>query len=141
MRIGWKQTYETGISKIDEQHRRLFDMVNELLDQKTRSYNERQIFSLLNGLVKYAEEHFATEEKYLSYFKYPKFEEHTRQHLAFLQEITKFAQKLEDHQANVFPQMLEFLKRWYFTHIGESDRLYVEYFVKHKLIHPAQELL
>jgi hemerythrin len=32
MRIGWKQGYEIGIPKIDEQHQELLALVNKLLE-------------------------------------------------------------------------------------------------------------
>jgi hemerythrin len=141
MRLGWKQTFETGVPKIDRQHQQLFEMLNELLEHEKNAFDERQIFQLLNALVKYAEEHFTTEEKYLRFYKYPKLEEHQRQHLGFLQEITRLTQKLEEHQANLLPVVLEFLKQWYLTHIGESDHAYAEYLVKNRLVNPPDGFL
>ena len=38
MAITWKSVYETQIKKVDEQHRKLIDMINILEDAKGRVY-------------------------------------------------------------------------------------------------------
>lgn len=129
MKLGWKQTYATGIPEIDEQHHGLLDLINILDDFRENRPDSREIFTTLNNLVKYAEDHFSTEEGYMDRFKYPKASVHKRQHVAFIGTVFRFAEMLEKKDPAVFPELVAFLRDWYLTHIGESDREYREYFI------------
>jgi hemerythrin len=135
MHLGWKSSYEIGITKIDQQHRQLFDMLNELLENQRLQMDETQIFATLNALVKYAEEHFRTEEKYMRFYRYPKTEEHRNEHVVFLASLVKLTEMLEGHQDGIMVKLTDFLKEWFTTHIGASDGQFKDYLNDHRLLH------
>jgi hemerythrin len=134
MKLSWKQAYATGIPELDEHHRGLLDLINVLDEYREHRPDDREVFSTLNTLVKYAEDHFASEEGYMERFKYPNISVHRREHVLFLGTVFRFAEMLENKDSSVFPEMVAFLREWYGSHIGGSDREYREYFVSKRFV-------
>ena len=121
----WKESYNLGIKEIDNQHRGLFDLITKLSDTKYFKHDEKYFFATLNTLVKYAELHFGTEERYMNQAGYTKAEEHHQEHLKFLKEVMRLAEELEQKQPNMQKKILTFLHDWYLNHILGNDRDYV----------------
>jgi hemerythrin len=132
MHLRWKQEYEIGIPKIDEQHQGLMALINSLDDFRDKNPDARDIFNVLNAMIKYAETHFVTEEKYMKLLKYPKFDAHAQVHVAFIERVMLFAQQLEQNNPRIFSDLLDFLLSWYQHHIGGVDREYRDYFLANK---------
>lgn len=63
----WNARFETGIASVDEQHRRLVEIVNEmgevLIDG---SATEKSINDIFSKLAEYALYHFADEERLMA---------------------------------------------------------------------------
>jgi hemerythrin len=63
----WKGSFTAGTEELDARHRGLLDLINETGDlddvQKTLKSTS---FGALNGMIRYAENHFRTEEGYFS---------------------------------------------------------------------------
>jgi hemerythrin len=123
--LEWKESYNLGIKEIDNQHRGLFDLISKLSNTKYFQHDEKYFFATLNTLVKYAELHFATEERYMGQAEYPKIEEHHQEHIKFLQEVIRLAEDLEQNKPHLQQQILSFLHDWYLNHILGDDREYV----------------
>lgn len=66
-RIVWKVDYEVGVDAIDNQHKQLFAM----LDNLTKPDAEVRMLDLLLALGKYIEEHFAFAEDLMRKHAYP----------------------------------------------------------------------
>jgi hemerythrin-like metal-binding protein len=64
----WNKSLETGIAKIDNQHKELFRQIDILMDVK----NTDRIKETLNFLSDYIVMHFKDEEKLQADSKYPK---------------------------------------------------------------------
>ena len=59
---------------------------------------------------------------------YPDLEEHRMEHLYFVKRIDKLAmQDIDSQQISVISEALDFLARWLFSHILNSDMKYVDY--------------
>lgn len=75
-RMEWKDAYSVGNELLDSQHRQLIELVNQLT-------GETPLSDVLEGLRRYAETHFQTEEGLLEAAEYPELEEHQKYHAAF----------------------------------------------------------
>lgn len=118
--IPWTDSLLVGIKNIDEQHRRLVDMVNQLHDEAEASGARCPSPELVARLKNYAAEHFHIEEGYMQAFAYPDFEEHLREHEAFNSAVQSFEDGCADGSAHP-AVVLEFLKSWLTNHILDSD--------------------
>ena len=61
----WKEEYKVGIDKIDEQHRQLFDKIEQLLEiakSGDKRSNQQKCMEIIDFLVDYTVFHFNTEE-------------------------------------------------------------------------------
>ena len=86
----WKEL-ASGIKKIDEQHRRL----SELLDlfYSGLGYSKEKLDKVLDELIKLNVEHMFTEEALMERTGYPGFEKHKREHEFMKRKIAEILMK------------------------------------------------
>jgi hemerythrin len=116
----WTDSLLVGIKTIDDQHRQLVALVNELHDAATAPAQDCPGPELVARLKAYASEHFHIEEGYMQAFAYPEFEAHQKEHEGFCAAV----KCLEDGCAggSAHPaELLEFLKSWLTNHILDVD--------------------
>jgi hemerythrin len=121
-----------GIKLIDDQHKGLLDLVNELFNHSTGNETmEREYFKEVIGhAVDYVKVHFATEEKYMLATKFPGYEEHKKTHNDFVLTIVKSVKDFEAGKRMVLANFSRFLKDWVLGHVAVMDVKYSEYFRK-----------
>lgn len=114
----------TGINVIDEEHRRLFSMINEafaLLEDDATAF--LGVKNLIVGLKKYAAEHFAHEEAYMEEINDPELSRQKKEHAQFTEKVNGFDLEhvTEENGKQVLTELLEYLTRWLYGHILGSD--------------------
>ena len=82
-RIIWTDNFSLGVGVIDEQHKRLIDMINQLIDAENVAANSETVSDLLDAMTKYSKEHFRTEEGLLAKYGCPLLDEQKRDHRAY----------------------------------------------------------
>jgi len=132
-KIQWLEEYSLGIKEIDDQHKILFDIIDELYQSILAMQSQDVLPSIIAKLVGYAEYHFATEEKYFKEFHYEGTEEHIAQHQSFIKEVNNFKEKLNDRIDNLDIEIVDFLENWIVGHLGDEDRKYIDCFLEHGL--------
>lgn len=83
----WDPLMETGIAAIDDDHRELVRQVNELGLAMRRGEGGRLVAELLAFLGRYAQEHFAVEERLMAEAAYPGLGEHRARHEQFRRDL------------------------------------------------------
>jgi hemerythrin len=128
--VGWDDKFNTGISSIDEQHKRLFFLSNQVFTALTKSEfedNYDQIMAVLKELKEYTFYHLEYEEKILQQCGYADFDAHKQQHDHFIEKIrVAEEQDIDNNQKKVLLDLLDFLSNWTKKHIMESDQAYKE---------------
>lgn len=119
----------TGITQIDDEHRRLFELINrtmELLHNELLQDKYHQVREVFEELKQYADTHFANEEAYMAAINDPELAIQQKQHMAFREKIDTLdfsnIDELE-HQHETLEELLEYLVRWLYQHILSSDIL------------------
>lgn len=120
----WTEDLETGISVIDEQHRRIINYINEL-DHASQTGNASEVKEVLEGLLDYTITHFQFEEELQEKAGYPFLKAHQRVHEIFMKRVATFRERAANGE-NVVPELLSMLKVWLSSHIKGDDRDYVE---------------
>lgn len=123
----WNHDLTTGISSIDLQHRKLIDIINDVLRLCFNNdlIDEKKIAEVYKNLSLYVVEHFASEEQIMkdSFVDLRHFNEHVRVHAEFKETVN---QLFLDHTALINPDRLgevaEFLIRWLAYHILSMDK-------------------
>lgn len=127
----WDDNFNTGLAKVDEQHRRLVELLNLLASHVAFQTDIPQLRKIFDDLSDYAVYHFQTEEAiwHVFFADDPSESEHREKHASFINEIERLkAEQATKSDAQVLEETLDFLGRWLASHILESDR-YMAYTV------------
>ncbi|OGJ60693.1 hypothetical protein A3A67_04735 [Candidatus Peribacteria bacterium RIFCSPLOWO2_01_FULL_51_18] len=131
----WNLQYSVHSDEIDDQHKRFFEIINELYDLLDKKPIELEPFLILiTHLGDYAFYHFATEEGYFKIFNYAHAEEHILQHDIFRTKSTEFLERARYQKKNLEPlteEVAEFAKTWLKHHILLEDVRYMPMLRKH----------
>ena len=131
--LQWSLQYELGIKEIDEQHHRLVNIINELLDSFNQEAELKVTKKVLDELEEYANLHFATEEKYFDKFQFEGAEEHKAEHQKFKEELVALKNDLQGGKTTVPDDTLHLLINWFADHEQNFDKKYVSCFHEHGL--------
>lgn len=130
-RIVWDHSsYSVGDDQIDEQHKRIVELINQLTDEFANAQDSKLLESVFGELVEYSANHLAYEEKLLEEVGYPHLEEHKALHWTYLEQISNLSEFTFRNQDKAAEQITVFLKQWWDHHILEEDTDYVPYVKK-----------
>lgn len=124
----WKDDYSVGITKIDEQHKKLVGFLNELYDAMKAGKGKDTLDKVLVGLVEYTKTHFATEESLMRLHKYPDYDAHKEKHDKLTAYVLDLKTKFDAGQISNPIQITNFLKDWLGKHILGTDKMYGPFF-------------
>ncbi|MGB9604440.1 MAG: bacteriohemerythrin [Bryobacteraceae bacterium] len=131
--LEWKAEYSVGVARIDAQHRKLFDYVNEL-EQAMRKGQGRQVLDkVLGNLTAYTREHFATEEELMLKTGYPELGPHKAAHDGFVRRIEEFRCQHQAGEVGVTVELVSSLGDWVRNHVLGMDRKYAPHFAARKV--------
>ena len=114
------------VEEIDNEHRRLFQMINEAVALVDSTDDVQVIASnLIKNLKDYAATHFAHEEAYMERMNDPELELQKKAHAAFTAKINAFEPDTSTPEAlrASLKGLLEYLVRWLYRHILSSDMM------------------
>lgn len=122
--LEWSDRFSVGVLEIDAQHRELFRQVNRLLEACMQGGGKNLLPEIFDFLGKYAVEHFATEEQYMTRYAYPKLPEHKKAHESFVQTFLDFRKRAEAQGPGVdlIVQVNKTLVDWLKNHILKMDQ-------------------
>ena len=129
--IQWGPKYFIGIKEIDDQHKVLVDLINEVFANFGKKDSKKKVSKVLQELIEYTVYHFGNEEKYFKKFGYADLENHLKQHTMFVDKIKKIAADFEAGDSSISIDLVDFLKDWLINHILKIDTKYVKFFKDH----------
>ena len=125
--IEWKDEYSVGLDSIDQQHRKLIGLINQLTTAVDYSTGEEFEREALAELVEYTKTHFTFEEGLMEDNGYPEFEAHKAKHRAMIAEVEAVLAEYEkDHDA-AMRHASDYLHDWLINHINGTDNQYSRY--------------
>ena len=120
----WDDSFLVGVDLIDEQHKKLFKRINDLIKANKENKGEEKIAETLEFLGDYTVKHFDDEEELQQEYNYPHYDTHKEIHEDFVQEITDFKNDFEAGNVDT-AQMMKFNKRitqWLVNHVKGIDQ-------------------
>ncbi|MCG6147634.1 hemerythrin [Leptospira levettii] len=137
MIANWDVKYETNISEIDSQHKKLFRLINQIEtiyeeNKNHLSVNSKLLIDAVSELEDYTISHFLIEERVMELNQYPELEAHKKQHDRFTDKILELKKRLtsgnlltNDIELNqFFSELIQFLRLWLTNHILKEDMNY-----------------
>ena len=125
--VEWHDGLNLGIREIDDQHKELIAIINQVLKAFKDGENEKSIDLLLKQLREYTIYHFSSEEKYMEEIDFPDFNGHRQLHLR-LKERVKTLQSARFHKEDIgIDEIKSLLSKWLIHHILHEDYKIVQH--------------
>jgi len=127
--VTWDEKYSTGIGLIDEQHKELIKVINELYQACLGGDETIGIAfkETMTRMVDYVRFHFGAEQKILEQLKYPLYMEHKKEHDEMVKNILLAAKDFNEGKQFVPNHFVRTLRDWVLSHIALSDTKYAIY--------------
>jgi len=122
--VTWDETYSVRVKKLDEQHQKLFALLNALHEAMRHGSGQAAVREILQELATYTVTHFRAEEELMRKTDYQGFAAHQAEHQRFVAKVQQFTQDLEAGRNVSSMQVVGFIKDWLAGHIRKADRSY-----------------
>lgn len=124
----WSEKMSVGVPELDADHKELIRVINQLAADADITGRRGAVRQSLFSLLRYAEFHFAREEKVMTACGFPGIEEHKQEHRDFVARIRalnhNFDEDPEGSAEIVNEDLLRFLQDWLNHHILIEDKAY-----------------
>lgn len=120
--IKWKAEFNTGIERIDFEHRIFLELVNSFKVALDRNRPDGELIRILTEIEKYAVFHFISEENCMDVINYPEFKKHQVLHFDLLEQFN-----LAKYEKLGFSRFYDFIKDWFINHTVCEDRKLKEF--------------
>lgn len=123
--FSWETKYVFNIESIDNEHKTLISMVDDLYTAMKSGNSKTIIRETVQNLISYTRVHFRREEMLLKSIGYGGLAEHEAEHKAFIAKVNEFKKKVDDGKDDFSVEVASFLRDWLSTHILITDKKYV----------------
>jgi len=127
-RIHWNPIYSVHVDRLDNQHRKIFDIANHLIDVFESGSDD--FLSVINELVDYVTVHFHDEQVVMMNAKFPGLSIQTREHDQFIEKVEGFLKDYDEGNKDLGFKMVVFLRDWINNHTTKMDMVYAKYLLK-----------
>lgn len=122
--VKWDEAYCTGEALIDDQHRRLFQYINDLENViEQQDVNNDLILRVLDFFESYAKAHFTNEESCMHRYKCPIAQTNQAAHQQFIESYKYYQDLLHKEGASyqLYKALLTWAQQWLVEHICKID--------------------
>ncbi len=119
------EDFDVGIATMNEQHSRLFDIINMLYVVMKNEEPSKRVKAVIDEIMDYAVFHLAEEEKLLQKNNFSGFDKHKKIHEKLLADAVALKGEYDKTQSVVVAtKLMLFLKDWLIGHIKAQDTQY-----------------
>lgn len=118
----WDDNCKTGIAEIDQDHKRLIDLINDLYEAMQDGSGGALLLPIFSALRNYTETHFTKEERFMVECDAPEQEAHFREHKQMMAKLADLESRHRKGEAAISLQTLTFLRDWLKNHICVVDQ-------------------
>lgn len=119
--VRWEDRLSVGIDVIDEHHRYLFDLTNDLFEIVSQKRGAREVARVLKALSLYVRIHLRAEERMMEHYGYAGLAAQLDQHHVFEIRLQAFYDELHDNPLTAQFEVLIYLRNWLIQHILHED--------------------
>ncbi|MEW6650980.1 MAG: bacteriohemerythrin [Chloroflexota bacterium] len=125
--IRWEERYSVRVPHLDQQHRHLVDLINQLYDAMRVGKGQIEMVGILDQLVEYTRNHFSSEEAFMRRQGFPGYAEHRAAHQRLTQQVLDFQTQYKSGEIGLSIPVIHFLRDWLVNHILGDDMDYSTY--------------
>jgi hemerythrin len=120
----WNDSYSVKVALCDQQHKKLFQIINELADAMRIGKGQEIIAKTLGELLEYTRTHFQAEEALMKKANYPELPQHQEMHRKFVTDVEALARESQAGASTNSIRVLNLLRDWLVNHIQKVDKQY-----------------
>lgn len=125
--VQWKDEYSVGITFIDDDHKKLINLLNQFTAAYDHDMSETFEKEALEELINYTKYHFEREEEMMSENDYPDFIAHKAKHQEMIEQVSSFVELYNKKGHAALKEISEYLTVWLISHINGTDKEYSQY--------------
>jgi len=126
--ITWQDSYSVGVAQIDNDHKLLVSLINQLGAAVEEGQSGDVVGSVLNVVIEYTASHFGREELLMEKGGYPGLAAHKAEHAKLTARVRDIVARYNGGtDGQLDRDVLVFLKTWLTGHILGVDRQYTDY--------------
>ena len=125
--ITWNNSLSVTVGEIDDDHKKLVDIVNRLHDAMKAGEANEHLNGIFKDLLEYTVYHFQHEEKLMVEHSYPDSDAHKKEHKDLVNTALELQAKLKNQTAVISLETLNFLRGWLVNHIQKTDKQFGQY--------------
>lgn len=128
--ITWSDEFSVGIESIDEQHKKLVNMIITLHDAIADGRASEVLDEIFNSLLDYTNYHFSYEDELFEKYDYPDAENHKKEHAELKRQVTQHRARLatgDRFMSEIL--LLKFIQDWLVNHIMKTDMKFAPFFI------------
>lgn len=118
----WDDSCETGVTEIDQDHKVLVNLINDLYEAMQDGSGGALLLPIFSALKHYTETHFAKEEGFMVECDAPDQENHFQEHRMMVEKLADLERRHRKGEAAISLQTLTFLRDWLKNHICAVDQ-------------------
>lgn len=121
--FAWNDKFSVGIPEIDQQHQKLVELINRVIDGYHQGLPHKKLASLIDDAVSHGIYHFSFEERLQEHAGYPFIKAHQKSHVQFAKRISEFQTRFKDGE-DIIPYIDGLLVEWLTDHFVHDDADY-----------------
>jgi len=127
--VAWSEEYELGNNFVDSQHKRLFELVNNIGKFCAEGKDVNTLSETLDFLLQYTVQHFSDEEALQVKFNFPEYDYHKKLHDEFAAAVSEKAAEFKENGStkDLIDTVNEIVITWLVNHILKEDMKIGEY--------------
>lgn len=127
--VDWDERMNIGEERIDEQHRELVAIINDIGLAAERGAGRKELGGLIRAFCDYAQVHFRTEESFLKVADYPEYFQQVGEHENCSTRALAFYRAYINGEDVLIEDFLSFVSTWFVEHtlgVDQSLRAYLQ---------------
>ena len=128
--LSFEKSYLVGIKILDDQHRQIVNLINDLYVWVITKKPADSPLPLLSDLANLAKTHFATEEQLLRAHSYPGYLPHKAAHEGLARNLMEYREGIARREHELTLDYVDLMKLWLLDHFAQFDREYAEFFAR-----------
>jgi hemerythrin-like metal-binding protein len=118
----WADDLVIDNGPIDQDHRQLVDLVNELHTATSQGCGQAIVARILDELIRYTVDHLQREEQLMASLNFPNLVQHKAGHDKFMEQVRDLKKKYDGGSITVASQLSTTLRDWLSLHIRRNDK-------------------
>jgi len=128
--VVWRDEYSVGFDAIDDDHKKLLNLMNNLQAAIMCNTGEEFERAILEELMDYTRYHLHREEELMQTHDYLDYEGHKAQHDQMIIQAKVFVDRYEAKGKDALIEVADYLRLWLLQHINIADKKFARFLIE-----------